>query len=154
MLRKDDASGKYVFSIPTNPDGQGPLVDIEADTGKFVKAALLNRDATLGKKLLGAQKYYTPEEIAKVFEETFPRHGKGITFQQTPDSVFLQVMKSSGMPDFGAEEMLENMKLLNKEYGYYNKESLDETHSVGPPPCPLSSARVGRAGLMYGEGTS
>jgi hypothetical protein len=131
MLRKDDASGKYVFSIPTNPDGQVPLVDIAADTGKFVKAALLNREGTLGKRLLGAEKYYTPEEIAKVFEETFPEDGKGTTFQKTPDEVFLNVMKGAGMPDFGAEEMLENMKLLNQEYGYYNKESLDETHSVG-----------------------
>ena len=132
-IRKDDQSGKYVFSIPTPADGQIPLVDIENDTGKFVKAALLDREGTLGKRILGAEKYYTPEEVVKVFEETFPQDGKGTTFQRTPDEMFVQIMKGSGMPDHGAEEMLENFQLLDKQYGYYNGEALDESHSVSLP---------------------
>ena len=77
MLHKGD-DGKYVLGLPVAADAQIPLVDIEKDTGKFVKAILMNRDEALGKEYLGATDYYTPQQAVDEFTKAFPEDGKGV----------------------------------------------------------------------------
>jgi hypothetical protein len=130
-IRKDEKTGKYVFILPCRPDASIPLVDIEADTGKFVKAILLNRDATLGKHIYGASAYYSPQDVVDGFVKAFPEAGKGMIFQSQPDDQYKAILASFGMPEKAQDELLENMKLLNKEFGYYSGGDLSDSHSVG-----------------------
>ncbi|KAK4686160.1 hypothetical protein P7C73_g3972, partial [Tremellales sp. Uapishka_1] len=133
-IRKDDKSGKFVLSLPVKEDAQLPLIDAETATGSFVKAILMNKEATLGKDIYGADAYYTPQQVVDGFVKAFPEDGKGATFQTTPDDVFIQIMTGMKMPQHVAEEMLQNMHLLNKEYGYYEGKDLKESHSILTDP--------------------
>ena len=120
----------YIFPSPADADAQIPLFDTVNDTGKFVKAIFLNKDKTLGKEIYGAENYYTPVEVAKAFEEAFPVDGKGTQYVPVKGQDFVNTMKGYGMSDKIAEEMLENMYLLNKGYGYYAGAELKESLSV------------------------
>ena len=120
----------YIFPSPADADAQYPMFDAANDTGKFVKAIFLNKDKTLGKEVYGAEKYYTPVEVAKAFEEAFPVDGKGTQYVPIKGEQFVQTLKGYGMSDKIAEEMLENMYLMNKEYGYYAGAELKESLSV------------------------
>jgi hypothetical protein len=120
----------YIVPSPADADSKWPMFDAANDTGKFVKAIFLNKEKTLGKDIYGAEKYYTPIEVAKAFEEAFPVDGKGTQYVPVKGEDFINTMKGNGMPDKIAEEMLENMYLLNKEYGYYAGADLKESLSV------------------------
>jgi hypothetical protein len=120
----------YIVATPADSDAQLPFFDAENDTGKFVKAIFLNREKTLGKEVYGATKYYTPLEISETFEKVFPVDGKGIQYVQVKGDDFVNKLKSYGMSQKIGEEILENMYLFNKEYGYYAGADLAESHSV------------------------
>lgn len=122
--------GKYIFALPCDPDAQIPLTDIEADTGKYVKAIFLNREKTLGKDIYGSGKYYTPKEVISTFEKVFPTDGQGIQYVQIPQADYVAKLQSYGMSQRIAEELMENMLLLNKEYGYYAGAALAESNAV------------------------
>ncbi|WWD18262.1 hypothetical protein CI109_102712 [Kwoniella shandongensis] len=130
LLRKDDSTGKYVLNLPVKEDAQIPIVDIEKDTGKFVKAILLNREATLGKYTYGTYAYLTPQQVVDGFKEAFPKAGEGATFQPISDETYKGVLGNFGMPEPVQVEMLENMLLLNKEFGYYAGADLKESLSI------------------------
>ena len=120
----------YIVPSPADADSKWPMFDAANDTGKFVKAIFLNKEKTLGKDIYGAEKYYTPVEVAQAFEVAFPVDGKGTQYVPVKGEDFINTMKGNGMPDKIAEEMLENMYLLNKEYGYYAGADLKESLSV------------------------
>lgn len=90
-------------------------------TGKFVKAIIKNRDATLGKQILGAENYYTPEQILSALKEAT---GKNTNFVQVSAEQY-----KGFLPPFIAEEMLEN-HLFIEEPGYYNGAELKESHEI------------------------
>lgn len=127
-LVKTDNS--YILALPCDEDAQIPLIDIEADTGKYVKAIFLNKEKTLGKDIYGSEKYYTPKEITSIFEKTFPNDGKGIQFVKVEGGDYVAKLQSFGMPQRIGEELLENMYLLNKEFGYYAGADLAESNAV------------------------
>ena len=99
------------------------------DTGKYVKAAILNRDLTLGKKILGATTYMTGDEIVEAFKKVYPEAGKTASYYEVPDQQFKDAITGMGMPEFAATELLENMKLMY-DFGYYGGDSLDWTHGL------------------------
>ncbi|ORY30795.1 hscarg protein [Naematelia encephala] len=133
-LRKDESTGKYVLSTPNKPESKFPLIDIVNDTGKFIKAILLDREGTLGKHILGASGYYSPQQIIDGFAKVFPKDGEGIKFVTVPDDAYKNALLSNGMPDRVAEEILQNMHLLNDDYGYYSKEPLEESIKIVKEP--------------------
>lgn len=90
-------------------------------SGKFVGGILKNRDATLGKHILGAENYYTPEQIRSGLEAAT---GKKAHYAQVTADQYM-----SFLPAFMAEEMLEN-HLFIEEPGYYNGEALKESHDI------------------------
>ena len=129
MFRQNpDAGNAWTLALPVPADAPAPLFDT-ADTGKFVKAAVLHRDELLGKRLLGATDYVTVGELVEAFKRTFPEAGRTAAYVELPHDVYVQILTGTGMPEFAAVEMLENMRLL-KEYGYYGGESLEETHRL------------------------
>lgn len=126
MFRLDN--DKWTFALPVPGTAPIPVFNT-ADTGKFVKAAVLHRDATLGKRLLGATAYVTADEVVESFKKAFPEAGKTASYYQLPEDTYRDILKGAGMPDFAAQELLENMLLLD-QFGYYGGESLDWTHSL------------------------
>ncbi|KAJ9130868.1 NmrA-like family protein [Pleurostoma richardsiae] len=129
MFTKSPTDGAWTLNLPCPGDeAQIPMFDT-ADTGKFVKAIVLNRDKLLGKEVYGATAYMTPNQVVETFKKTFPEAGKTAKFVSLSHEEYLQSLKSTGAPDYVAEEMLQNMRLLS-EGGYYGFESLDESHAI------------------------
>ena len=113
-----DGKESYVLALPVDGDkAQLPLVDVVADTGRFVKIALKNPEKS-GQSLLGSTAYYTPNQLMREFEEAIGRPAK---FQQVPADVF-----KTFMPKGAEEELCENM-LLTQDVGYYAGAKLEET---------------------------
>ena len=129
MSLRQMPNGKWGLALPMPDDSPIPLLDAEADTGKFVKAMFLNEQKVLGKRVYGATKYYTPTEIVQEFKELYPSAGKDAGFSQLPHQAFKGIVASTGAPEVIQEEMLQNMRVM-PEFGYYGGDSLDFSLSV------------------------
>lgn len=116
----------WTLGLPVPETAVVPLFDT-ADTGKYIKAAVLHRDELLGKRILGATEYKTLRELVDEFKKAFPEAGKTATYFNVPHEMYVQILTSVGLPEFAAVELLENMRLLD-EFGYYGGEGLEETH--------------------------
>lgn len=115
--------------MPVPANAPVPLFATNEDAGKFVKGILLHRDETLGRRVLAATKYYTLQEILDTFKATYPEAGKTAKYFETPHDMYKGFLTGAGLPDSAAQELLENLRLLN-EGGYYGGESLEWSHSV------------------------
>jgi hypothetical protein len=127
-IRHNEKSNTWTLALPCTEEASYPLFDT-VDTGKYIKAIVLNREKLLGKRLLAATEYINGREMLDTFKKVFPEAGKTATYYQIPHEVFLATMKGYGLPDFMATELLENMILCEK-YGYYGGAGLDETHAL------------------------
>ncbi|VUC30826.1 unnamed protein product [Clonostachys rosea] len=128
MLKKGE-DGVFNLCYPVSDRAAFPLFDAQADTGKYVIAAVKNRTQVLGKQILAAADYYTPTRIISEFEEITGKQGKFISIDSETYKSFL--------PGPMADEMLEN-HLFIEEPGYYAGRSLEESRqlltSVGLQP--------------------
>ncbi|OGM44797.1 hypothetical protein ABOM_006218 [Aspergillus bombycis] len=120
MIRKGD-DGIYTLAYPVANTARFPLIDIPEDLGKFVVAAIKNRDQVIGTQILAAADYYTPTDILRDFEEVT---GQKTRFVQVDHDTY-----KSFMPPAAADELLEN-HLFIENPGYYNGRSLDESKSL------------------------
>lgn len=111
-----EEDGSFAISNVLRPDTQLPLIDVAADTGKFIGAILAEPDKYAGKVLCAATKLYSMEEIAETMSEIT---GKRITYKQLPDEVFRGFLP----PHFDIE-MLEMMQLF-RDYGYYGPDQAE-----------------------------
>jgi hypothetical protein len=133
-FRRNPQTGKFTIALPiANNKPTLPMIDIKADTGKFVTAIMRNRDSLLGKQVHGASKYYSTEELVQEFKEVKPVDGEGAVAVQISDDAFKGILGLSGMPESIHEELLENFLLLD-QCGYFNGASLDESHSILTEP--------------------
>jgi uncharacterized protein YbjT (DUF2867 family) len=128
MFRQVPPNNLWTFSLPVPETAPIPMFDT-ADGGKFVKAIVLHRDQLLGKRVLAATRYMTGMEIVEDFKKVFPEAGKTAVYFQLPHETFKGAMMGMGLPDFAAEEALQNMRLLD-EFGYYGGDSLDDSHAI------------------------
>ncbi|KAJ6779891.1 hypothetical protein PWT90_08663 [Aphanocladium album] len=120
MIRKNE-DGSFTLTLPVDGDkAQIPAFDTDSDTGLFVKAALKETSPS-GKQILAATDYITPNKLVSEFSEVI---GKPANFFPAPADVF-----KSFLPPHGAQELLENMLLL-QDPGYYGGASLDESHKL------------------------
>jgi len=127
-LRRGE-DGKFLLSLAMPDDAPVPLWAPELDTGKFAKAIWIKHNQVLGKRILAATDYVTPMQMIETFHEVFPEAGKGVHFVQLSGDMLKGALKARGTPDFVAEELWENMRLI-PEFGYYGGESLDFSHSI------------------------
>ena len=116
----------YTLALPMPPTTPMPWFDAADDTGKFVKAMLLQRDKVLGKQITASTAYNSPEEVVETFKKVKPQAGKGAQFVTVDKDTYKGYLAKAGMPDFAQEEMYENMSFMN-DYGYYGKRSLDDS---------------------------
>ncbi|KAK9431641.1 hypothetical protein V1505DRAFT_404464, partial [Lipomyces doorenjongii] len=133
MMRLNPDGNVFMMGLPIPGTSPIPLLDTAADTGKFVKGILLNREKSLGKRFFGATDYYTPEQIVDDFKSVKPSSGHGAKFSELPTAVFKGILASTGASDAVQEEMLQNMRLM-PEFGYFGNESLRESQSILDEP--------------------
>lgn len=112
MFRQAPPDNDWTLALPIPGSTPVPLLATVEDTGKFVKAILLNREKVLGKRIYGATGYYTLDEMVKEFKEAFPEAGKTAKEVELPHDVFKGIMGKNGMPEAGQEELLQNMRLV------------------------------------------
>ncbi|KAL1858276.1 hypothetical protein Daus18300_010022 [Diaporthe australafricana] len=128
MIRKGE-DGIYNLAYPVSDKAKFPLIDTQSDIGKYVVAAMRNRDAVLGKQILAAADYYTPSRIVSEFQDVT---GKAARFVPISAEAY-----KSFIPGPLADEMLENHVFI-EDPGYYAgadlKESLDLLAGVGLKP--------------------
>ncbi|KAL4920955.1 hypothetical protein BDW62DRAFT_175607 [Aspergillus aurantiobrunneus] len=120
MIRKGEDS-VYTLAYPVGKNAGFPLVDIDADLGKYVATALKNPSKTQGSQILAATDYYTPSRILEEFEEVT---GNKTRFVQVDSDIYKGFMQG-----YVGLEMLEN-HLLIEEPGYYNGRSLKESQEL------------------------
>jgi len=133
MMRLDPTSKTWVFALPIPESSPMPLLDNEEDTGKFVKAILIHRDTLLGKRIFAAAEYLTIKEIIEQFKEVKPEAGKGARFKQLSHEEYKGALSGMGMPEIGAEDLLQNMRLM-PEFGYFGGEGLEESQKILDEP--------------------
>ena len=129
MLRQLPPDNDWTLALPMHPETPIPCIDVAADTGKFVKGILTQRDKLLGKQVYASAAYYTPKEIVATFSELYPEAGKRAKFVQVSKDDYIGALAGTGMPEKAAEELYENMVFMY-EFGYYGKASLDESLAV------------------------
>lgn len=121
---------EYIFSLPIPEHTKIPLFAAGEDTGKFVKAILLKRDATLGKRVLAATAYYTCSQIVAEFTEVKPEGGRNAHFNQiSPEAFKKSLATTMGLSERAQTESLENMQFMT-DFGYFGGASLDESHAI------------------------
>ncbi|KAF5861644.1 hypothetical protein ETB97_012731 [Aspergillus alliaceus] len=120
LLRKGDDE-TYILAYPVSKQAKFPLFDAAEDTGKFIKAIIKNREKLLGKQVLGATDYYTPERIVEEFQEITGQKAK---YLQIPPEDF-----KAAYPPTIAAEFLEN-HLFIEEPGYFNGASLEKSLEI------------------------
>ena len=125
------------LALPMPPTTPIPLFDAAADSGKFVKAMVTQRDKVLGKNVLAATAYTTPAEIVETFKKA---KGVEAAFWQPDKETYKGFLAQGGMPEFAQQELYENMSFMN-EFGYFRKESLDWSLEVREPlDCPFGTS--------------
>ncbi|KAK6820598.1 NMRAL1 protein [Apiospora arundinis] len=68
----DGDNASWTLGLPFPGQTRIPMYH-PGDTGKYIKAMVLNRDAVLGKRFLAATAYMTADDIVADFQKLFPR---------------------------------------------------------------------------------
>lgn len=114
MLAPIASSGpqkSYKLSLLAPSETKWPLISVNEDTGKIVKAILLNREKVLGKQFYGAVKEYKLGEIVQILKE---RGGLDVTYEQISEAEFMKEMEAKGFPEFFRNTMIETMRFGTK----------------------------------------
>lgn len=132
-IRRNPEAGVYELCLPVATDTKIPLLATEYDTGKFVKAILLNRDETLGKRILGAEKYYSVSELMETFAQVKPVDGRGARAVAVTEKGYKDRLARAGIPHFIREELVQGWKLNDTAAGgpgYYGGSGLEESQGI------------------------
>ena len=129
MFRQLPPDNDWTLALPMHPETPVPCIDINSDTGKFVKAILIHRDGLLGKRVLASTAYYTPNEVVATFAELYSEAGKKAKFVQLSEEAYKGALAQAGMPQKAQEELYQNMAFMY-EFGYYGKATLDDSLAV------------------------
>jgi uncharacterized protein YbjT (DUF2867 family) len=105
--------GTYAILNIVNPRIRLPLIDVVADTGKFIGPVLAEPEKFEGKVLSAASGIYTYEEVVQVMSKT---SGKTVEYKQVADNPF------RNMPPARADMLLSMMPYL-EECGYYGPQT-------------------------------
>jgi hypothetical protein len=113
MMPRPTGDGTYTLANVWPPTAQIPLIEVAADTGKWIGAILAKPDEYNGKFLAAATRTYTPEEIVQTMSKT---SGKTVVYRQFPPEVFIKFL-----PKHLDVEICEMNQFIG-EYGYYGPD--------------------------------
>ncbi|KIV82561.1 hypothetical protein PV11_04663 [Exophiala sideris] len=117
MPIKKNENGVHIFARPVTPSSLLPLIDIVADTGKFVGAILASPDEYEGKTFCAATKVYSMTEIAGIISEV---SGKEVKYVQVPPDQYRQTL-SGRMGSYA--DVLVDMMLYQQDFGYFGPQT-------------------------------
>ncbi|KAJ5768915.1 hypothetical protein N7520_003474 [Penicillium odoratum] len=112
LIHKQE-NGSYILATPTTTQSLAPFIDIAADMGNFVRAAILNKPESSANTVYASSNYYKFDDIPSHFEAAT---GKKLKVVTVPGEVFRSFL--SGFSPEMAEEIYENLMLL-EDPGYY-----------------------------------
>jgi uncharacterized protein YbjT (DUF2867 family) len=113
-LPQPTGDGRYAISNVVSPKTQLAMIDIVADTGKFVGAILADPEKYEGKTVSGASKIFTFEEAVEIIRRIT---GKIVKYQQLPEDVIRGYLPPT------EADMLVGMFIYYQDYGYYGPET-------------------------------
>ncbi|PVH77929.1 NmrA-like family protein [Cadophora sp. DSE1049] len=116
----------YKLITPISTSTKIPLISVRADTGKYVKSIILNREKMLGKVVMGGVKEYTVQEAANVMVGI---GGLDIVAEKCAYEEYKGMLVEFGLPEFVADDMTENMKYF-EEYGFFGGGTVENDHSI------------------------
>jgi len=129
MIRPASPGSKsYKLVIPIPGTTKVPYISIASDAGKYIKAILLNRSATLGKQVLAAEGEYTGVETAQIMRE---KTGLDIEFEQASEEDYRAVLGSIGFPDWLQDDMCQTFQYFS-EFGYFGGQDFIKVQEVRP----------------------
>lgn len=114
MVPRPAGDGTYKLSHVVSPQTQLPLIDIVADTGKYVSAILSNPSAYVGQTLAASQRLYTLEEIVNTISKV---QGKTVKYNQLPQEVFAKFLPP------GAGDAIIQMMQYFQDFGYWGQNT-------------------------------
>ncbi|KAL2062732.1 hypothetical protein VTL71DRAFT_5804 [Oculimacula yallundae] len=116
----------YKFITPVATSTKFPLISVQPDTGEYVKSIILNRQAMLGKEVMGGERDYTVQEVADILVRV---GGLDVVAEQCSYDEYKDMLKAFGLPEFVADDMSENMKFI-EDYGFFGGAKVEEDHSI------------------------
>ncbi|KAL4923169.1 NmrA/HSCARG family protein [Aspergillus undulatus] len=128
-ISSDPPTYGLFFPEPVTLNTEFPLIDAPADVGKFVKGILVNRDATLGRQLNLAERYYTTRE----FLEIVKKNGVDVSFQALDKKTFKTGLAAQGLPEFFQEDVAQVIQFA-AEYGFWGGKGFEEEHQLLKEP--------------------
>ncbi|MDI1489635.1 MAG: hypothetical protein OHK93_000832 [Ramalina farinacea] len=120
MLPRPLGDGTYGLFNFVNPTTKFPVIDIAADTGKFVSAILASPDTFSGKSLSAATYLKSLDEIAEIMTKV---SGKPVKYMQVPRETMESFMAGAGP---GVGRGLCDMFLWMQEVGYYGPQTAEK----------------------------
>ncbi|KAJ5667401.1 hypothetical protein N7507_003265 [Penicillium longicatenatum] len=112
LIHKQE-DGSCILATPTSTQSPAPFIDIIADMGKFVCAAMLNQSDSGQNTIYASSDYYKWDDIPSHFEAAT---GKKLMVVTVPGEVFKSFLP--GLSPEMKEEIYENLMLL-EDPGYY-----------------------------------
>lgn len=113
LAPQKNADGTWVMARHNSPTAKMPMIDIEADAGKFIGAILANPDRYEGKTFFAATESYNMDEVATAMSKATD---KSVVYEQITLEEF-----QDRLP-FGKDIFPETFS-FGEEYGYYGPES-------------------------------
>ncbi|KAJ5936029.1 hypothetical protein N7454_005327 [Penicillium verhagenii] len=123
-LIQPQGDGSWLLATPTRTDAPAPFIDIDADMGNFVRAALLNKPEWGANTIYASSDYYKFDDIAGHFEAAT---GKKLDVVTVPGKVFKTFL--FGLSAEMRQEVYENLMLLEGP-GYYAGADLNSSLSL------------------------
>ncbi|OBT75595.1 hypothetical protein VF21_05854 [Pseudogymnoascus sp. 05NY08] len=120
------ADGTFSVPLPIPTSAPIPVIDADADSGKFVKAIFLAGDKAFGKTYDAAVAYMTTAEIAAEWSAVTGKKAQAVVAD--PKAWKAQLV-SYGLSEVAAEELYQNMRLMD-EFGYYGGAPLEESQKI------------------------
>lgn len=113
MLNKHH-DGSYSINLPIHPTARVPVIDIVADAGKWVAGIFQAGPAANGKKVQ-AVSFWT--DLQSFSSDLGSAVGSKVAYNNVPADVF-----NNFLPEAIADELTENMKLID-QYSYYGNNA-------------------------------
>ncbi|KAJ8096554.1 hscarg protein [Lipomyces tetrasporus] len=115
-----EKDGSIVIHTPIRADVALPVIDLDADFGKFVAPAFLDPAKFHYKKVLTAAEYVTVGQMAAAYTDLT---GENIVIVPIP----IEDQPKTGLRATSREAGLRATSILFNQYGYYAGESLEPT---------------------------
>ncbi|KAH8808711.1 hypothetical protein F5884DRAFT_793115 [Xylogone sp. PMI_703] len=116
MMPQPLGNGSYAISNFIRPETKLPLIEIVADTGKFVGVLLAEPDKYVGKVLSAATALWSLQEVADTISKV---SGKTVKYNQIPEDVFRGYIP---FPPVGVDNIME-MFAYYQDPGYFGPDS-------------------------------